>query len=85
MHKHKFTYPDRLINCQFCDGVDIELEAGIYRLEDNTLTALFNMKCLKCGYSTAFYEGPDHATQAWNLSKKLEINKLLKSVQQEKK
>lgn len=85
MAKHHFSYPDRLHNCQFCNGKDIEMEAAVFRLPDKSLTCLFNMKCLTCEYATAQFEYPDAAINAWNLAKKIEIMRLIDNVNQEYK
>lgn len=85
MAKHSFNYPDKLYECQFCGVKEIQMLSGLYRLEDGSLVALFNMKCTECGYESPQYESPDSAVHGWNMSKKVEIMRLLDSVQEEYK
>lgn len=77
MAKHRFNYPEKLDKCHFCDNDQAEMLAGLYRLEDGSLTALFNLKCTNCGYTTPSREYPDSAVHVWNMASKIEVMRLL--------
>jgi hypothetical protein len=85
MAKHTFNYPDRLHACDFCGGKEITMNAGLYKLEDLSMTALFSMQCTSCGYESQKHESPDSCVHAWNMSKKVEIMRLIDGVSEEYK